>query len=332
MKKGFLKKVLSATVVTSLVFVSAVSAVADTPQAENKDFTLSIDKQIEATRNLNISIQANDSPQDKPIDLNGSPFTIVEKDASFTVTPKMGGRNLMIDLSLWRETSKDSGIFKCVEILNGDSGFFEEGRTHTISIFPEDTDESNSIAMLWIYANNLYDEPYRYCFTTKNLSALKGVTASINPTVQNPTLLNPIIAKSTNSMILVNEKKVEFEAYNINGNNYFKLRDLAKALSGTEKQFDVKYDNDLKQIQLVGGKAYDPVGGELAKGDGNPKEAKLSDQRVIRAGTIVNFEAYNINGNNYFKLRDISKHFNFGVIYDDATKTVGIDTSISYTE
>jgi hypothetical protein len=49
-------------------------------------------------------------------------------------------------------------------------------------------------------------------------------------------------AKPTTANVLVNGIAVKFEAYNIGGNNYFKLRDLAMALSGTGKQFDVSWD------------------------------------------------------------------------------------------
>lgn len=38
----------------------------------------------------------------------------------------------------------------------------------------------------------------------------------------------------TKSSILVNGNLVEFEAYLIDGSNYFKLRDIAKIISGTQ--------------------------------------------------------------------------------------------------
>lgn len=49
-------------------------------------------------------------------------------------------------------------------------------------------------------------------------------------------------------------------------------------------------------------------------------------------GKLVDVEAYNIFGNNYFKLRDLGKLVDFGVYWDDATHTVQIDTTTGYTE
>ena len=48
-----------------------------------------------------------------------------------------------------------------------------------------------------------------------------------------------ITAKPTESNVLVNGVSKSFDAYNINGSNYFKLRDLAYVLNGTEKQFEI---------------------------------------------------------------------------------------------
>lgn len=42
--------------------------------------------------------------------------------------------------------------------------------------------------------------------------------------------------------------------------------------------------------------------------------------------------AYTIRNNNYFKLKDLGRIFNFAVIWDNASKTISIDTSKDYTE
>jgi hypothetical protein len=52
---------------------------------------------------------------------------------------------------------------------------------------------------------------------------------------------------------------------------------------------------------------------------------------IILDGRKVPFTAYNIGGNNYFKLRDIGAAFDFGVDWDGAQNTIVIDTSKGYT-
>jgi hypothetical protein len=50
---------------------------------------------------------------------------------------------------------------------------------------------------------------------------------------------------------------------NIGGANYFKLRDIAFALSKTESQFEVRFDGGRNAIALTSGQAYTPAGGEM---------------------------------------------------------------------
>lgn len=137
-------------------------------------------------------------------------------------------------------------------------------------------------------------------------------------------------ATPTASKVLVNGEITSFEAYNIEGNNYFKLRDLAKAVNGTQKQFDVSWNGEKKTIDLISNKAYKVVGGEMTPGDGNEKTPVMNTSIILKDGVELPLSAYTINGNNYFKLRDIAQAFNIGVTWDEPTKTIGIDTAAGY--
>jgi hypothetical protein len=142
-----------------------------------------------------------------------------------------------------------------------------------------------------------------------------------------------VSAAPTASNVLVNGKVVSFEAYNIEGNNFFKLRDLAAAVNGTEKNFEVSWDNDKNAISLVSGRAYTAVGDEFTVSrKPAAKEAKSTASTIYLNGKEIQLTAYNIDGNNYFKLRDIAKAFDIGVTWDGATNTIGIDTKSSYIE
>ena len=136
----------------------------------------------------------------------------------------------------------------------------------------------------------------------------------------------------TASTVIVNGQPTAFEAYNIDGFNYFKLRDLAYALGGSNKQFAVGWDGAANAISLTSGGAYEPVGGEMAQGDGTAKTANPTTSRVFLDGRELSLTAYNIGGNNFFRLRDLMRALDIGVTWDGTTSTIGIDTSISYTE
>ena len=139
-------------------------------------------------------------------------------------------------------------------------------------------------------------------------------------------------ANYTVSKVLVNGVEVKFEAYNINDNNYFKLRDIAKVISGSEKQFEVTWDGQKNAINLESGKPYTEVGGELKQGDGTKKTATLCTSTIYKDAIAVSLGAYTINDNNYFKLRDLGKTFDFDVSWDGENNCVLINTTSSYTD
>ena len=60
--------------------------------------------------------------------------------------------------------------------------------------------------------------------------------------------------------------------------------------------------------------------------------ANLSEQQIFVNGKKVEMKAYNIEDNNYIRLRDIGKALNFSVEYDGKTDRVYINNDLPYTE
>ncbi|WP_289137750.1 stalk domain-containing protein [uncultured Brevibacillus sp.] len=142
-----------------------------------------------------------------------------------------------------------------------------------------------------------------------------------------------VSATPSSSKVLVNGKSISFDAYNINGNNYFKLRDLAMTLNGTGKSFEVSWDSSINAINLSTDTKYTPDGKELVVSQESiSKNAKLTNSKLYLDGKEVQLTAYNIDGNNYFKLRDIAKVINFGVTWDGTSNSIGIDTKSVFKE
>jgi hypothetical protein len=156
---------------------------------------------------------------------------------------------------------------------------------------------------------------------------LNFVVVKSSPKPAAPTAPAAVKAVPTASAVLVNGKAITFEAYNIDGSNYFKLRDLAKAVDGTPNNFDVSWDAEKKTINLLSNTRYTPVGGELTKGDGKTKSAVVSTATILKDGVELPLSAYTINGSNYFKLRDVADAFGIGVTWDSKTSTISITTA-----
>lgn len=137
-------------------------------------------------------------------------------------------------------------------------------------------------------------------------------------------------ASPTDDKLMVNGELQNPTVYKINGNNYFKIRDLAAMLNGTEKQFDVGYDDALKSVTATTGKGYARQPGDLAGAAvGGSQTVSPSGDTIYIDGQKINAAVYKIGGNNYFKLRDLGEALNFYVGWTQA-KGVFIDTSRPY--
>lgn len=140
---------------------------------------------------------------------------------------------------------------------------------------------------------------------------------------------NTVTAKPTSQPVYVLDNLTSFEAYNINGNNYFKLRDLAMALNGSEYQFQVDYSYANNSVSLTCGKAYTPAGGELVPPSQQSNQTgSLSANILYVDGKKVTLTAYLIKDNNYIKLRDLCAALDIPVYYDQAENSVLIGGDI----
>ncbi len=123
--------------------------------------------------------------------------------------------------------------------------------------------------------------------------------------------------------------EVKAQAYNIMSNNYFKLRDMACLLNGTRVQFDVGWDAANNAVSITSGTPYQKQAGDLtmAEKKGEIKEAVPSVQTLYINGTKnTSIKAYNIDGNNYFKLRDLGEALDFEVEFNSARNMILVTT------
>lgn len=131
--------------------------------------------------------------------------------------------------------------------------------------------------------------------------------------------------------VVLDNSPVTLGAYTIDSRNYFKLRDLAYILSGTKAQFNVTWNEAERRIDLTDGQAYTPVGGEgAALKAGSSKPASFQTSTVYLDGKPIDLISFNIGGNNYVQLRDVSRYLDFSVDWDSATSSILIDSNKTY--
>lgn len=138
-----------------------------------------------------------------------------------------------------------------------------------------------------------------------------------------------VAAIPTDTKFMLNGAEAALPAYTIGGNNYVKLRDVGALL---KTRFDVRWEDG--KAKLYNHAAYTKTSGELAAIGKDRKSAAASTTDFVWGSTgaaVTGLSAYTIGGNNYIKLRDIAKLFDFDVDWRDGKAWIEPDVS-PYTE
>ncbi|MBS5916100.1 MAG: D-alanyl-D-alanine carboxypeptidase family protein [Clostridiales bacterium] len=126
--------------------------------------------------------------------------------------------------------------------------------------------------------------------------------------------------------VLVNRLPAPLGGYLIKGYHYYKLRDLAQALSGTAAAFSVDYDADSREIILQRtpfASSEEKIAGET----GMPcRSALMDDIRVRVDGGAFSLSRAVIDDFSYIKLRDLAGPLGFKVDWQEAPPTVLLTT------
>ena len=118
--------------------------------------------------------------------------------------------------------------------------------------------------------------------------------------------------------------------YNIDGNTYFKLRDLGRLLD-----FGVTYDRATNAVHIDPDGAYVPAAGEssvIENTAATSAPALPTKQTLYLDGERISPTVYNIKGNNYIGLRALGELVDFGVSYNYDNKRITAYAAYPYAE
>lgn len=141
-------------------------------------------------------------------------------------------------------------------------------------------------------------------------------------------------ATPSKTKVTVDKEAMTFEAYTINGEDYYKLIDLAYVLKKTRCEFG--FLEDERQDAVIIYRDFDAsiyienFETAMAKGDGNKKSAKLVELNVYFNKILYHPTVYRIDKTDYYKLTEIMDLLNCGIIKDKKTGAVNFDTSKYY--
>lgn len=144
--------------------------------------------------------------------------------------------------------------------------------------------------------------------------------------------------KTAVDSLMVNDKSFNIDGQAISypdGDKYshrvfFKLRDVANALNGTNKQFDIVWDSTKQTINLIPQKAYKAVGTENIKMEYREMTASRYNKSILVNGKATNWVVYTVGGDTYVRLHDLAKMLDCYIGGNKETAGIFMDTSKSY--
>lgn len=130
------------------------------------------------------------------------------------------------------------------------------------------------------------------------------------------------IAIPKETEIDVNGKNTKLFGYNINGNNYYKIRDIAFLLNGTKSSFSVDWNEEAGVIVIKTNTSYTPLGSENRLNDKNERAVDLKVEKALLNEKAIELRAYKIDGSNYFTIREVADIVGFDVDWDEKERRI----------
>ena len=130
----------------------------------------------------------------------------------------------------------------------------------------------------------------------------------------------------SNQPVTLDGKNVQIGAYNIANENYFRLRDFLAILQPANKNFAVVYDQQEQTLTIIADTKYVMAEGDLQPLSGGSQSAQANMHHLfLQKGDNreeLRLNSYNIQGNNYYRLRDLAPALDLGVAYNFNNRTI----------
>ena len=161
-------------------------------------------------------------------------------------------------------------------------------------------------------------------FTMILAMTMMGTTAYAEETPAKYAIAKPVVQN-----VVLDGHQTVMECYNIDGYNYFRLRDVAEQVTEYIEDpyyhFSVRYNVDGGFVVLERQKAYVQTANSKKYSVGTAdKVGTLSDDRVMfgNLNGIYRFKGYKVDGYNFYKLRDLARDLEMNVDWDEETETI----------
>ncbi len=267
------------------------------------------------------------------LDMNGIPEAFVMRvsnDGGISTGFTMSGSSIS---SIEVPTDITGGCLTDITVYQDDGRFIFVGRevprySSVISYYKLSFDGQRLTAekILKSYVSEYPTIPYSDIYGRDFLANGYPVRTKIKSFLDAYEGINTLTASNSNARLLINGSEAEISGYTVNNSNYYKIRDIAMLMRTTGSRFNVSWDEELSAISISTGVKYSIVGGELSDDGSTALNVSENSAPIYVDGSERRLMGYNINGNTYFKIRDIGDMVGFSVDWDGDAQAVIIQT------
>jgi len=132
-------------------------------------------------------------------------------------------------------------------------------------------------------------------------------------------------ARSSN-IIRINGTRTPLRAYEIDGDTYINLFEVAVALSGSANQFALRWDEKSKSLYVIDGVPQAGIGLNLSRVIKETSRATPVEINIILDGETVSVSVFDIANEYYFDLRGVARVLDFCVNWYTSENIIEINT------
>lgn len=131
-----------------------------------------------------------------------------------------------------------------------------------------------------------------------------------------------VTASPTSQKIFFDGKEVSLSVYQIDGYNYFKLRDVAALCRGTDAKFNVKYNLDNGKISVTPGEEYAQQDANQRTDFGKTQETEIRNLNIAVLEQNRQVKTAFLDGHNYMRLRDLGRLLDLDILFSEHSHTL----------
>jgi len=156
-----------------------------------------------------------------------------------------------------------------------------------------------------------------------------GVTAFASEPAES---IAPLAVTRSNNLFFVNDLRIPLRAYNISGEDFVDIFNLANALNNTDADFSPRWNVRNYSLRIDRGQVSPCIGSGLTTLTPAVNVAYTADVDVIFDSQRFNISAYRVRDSVYFNLRQLAALLDIGIFESEGENMINLILDMTFNE